>query len=104
MVAKENGVKGSFAMVDFKIDSKTKAERKRCLQIVAAYRQQLQSYSWPKKLLPADRIAAKTIVSLLELENRIKHPDTSSIGEFSEADMTKAEAIIAELSHNPFEE
>lgn len=87
-------------------------ERRRCLELVEAYRDHLETTlarvrSTPKYQTPQYRVAnltiEKVISSLRRVEDKIKGFEAPTGTDFSLEEMALAERIIDEQNKNPFE-
>lgn len=85
-------------------------ERQRCLSLVASYRASIQ-IKFAAQTNPTEQhkaVVARVVAALLDIEKNIKHPVAAPVsvvmpGDFSIEEMERAQEIIAEQEHNPFE-
>lgn len=95
-------------MAGFTVKSAVGAERLRCYELVAAYREKIESAMdkrGARSTAEQIKVADAVVKSLLDIEHEIKHPrgKTSSGSDFSLDEIAIAENLIAEQNKNPFE-
>lgn len=85
-------------------------ERLRCLVLVEEYRLMIQR-KFAKQPNPTEQhkaVVARVVSALLQIEGEIRFPSAKEVsvvmpGDFSIEEMERAQEIIAEQEHNPFE-
>jgi hypothetical protein len=91
-------------------NNRVKRERERCFDILSKHRAELLQKLMNNKLSERQKNYLRHVITLLTkiggeiLETDGLRAETIKIGDFSEEEMERAQAIIEEQNVNPFEE